>query len=447
MYVAAETDAQRVLGIIPPPSQSTARPTTVRDVRTAFRRAARGAHPDRPGGDSARFASLVRARELLTTVPDFAPRGEDRIVPVDVCLRDVCVGRVLRVVVTRSALVHRDTGVPLDPRDVWRAAARLPRYVATDGTDGTDWTDMADAADAGRFERRTVETPVDLSLASGVPPGGAWRVEDSTSHVPGLVPGALVCPCRVRPDPVFVLDPVRGDLRIRLDATPVDMIAGLAHVVVHPDGRRLLLRTEPGALLLLLPGVPHGETCADSGAHHRPVPTTTTAAMVTHRAPGYGAAGEGSDLVVEVRVRGCGDEAWPSTDAGVESLCAALSARVARTRVDVDGYVEGGDPTDATDDDDDDDAVHRPQQPNEAHAHVVWLRPVPRVAPSASRPLPHTTPNPARRRDQYGDHACDRVNYCPPSPLLHHRGLHHDDDHTRDDGAGVRARRPQCAQQ
>ena len=57
MYVAAETDAQRVLGIIPPPSQS-----TVRDVRTAFRRAARGAHPDRPGGDSARFASLANQK-------------------------------------------------------------------------------------------------------------------------------------------------------------------------------------------------------------------------------------------------------------------------------------------------------------------------------------------------------------------------------------------------
>lgn len=50
--------ARRILGVGPG--------ATSLDVETAFRRAARSAHPDR-GGDAAVFRDLVQARDLLVS--------------------------------------------------------------------------------------------------------------------------------------------------------------------------------------------------------------------------------------------------------------------------------------------------------------------------------------------------------------------------------------------
>jgi curved DNA-binding protein len=43
------------------------------EVRAAFREAAKRAHPDRPGGDAARFRAVIAAHETLTAAPALPP--------------------------------------------------------------------------------------------------------------------------------------------------------------------------------------------------------------------------------------------------------------------------------------------------------------------------------------------------------------------------------------
>ena len=443
-YASAEDDALRRLGLPPPPhhegddddDDDDRRVPTVRDVRAAFRRAARGAHPDRPGGDATRFDALVRARDLLTTVPDFAPRAADRTVPVDVSLRDVCRGRVVRLAVTRRVLVHRDTGDPLDPRDVWRVAApRLLRRRAVHPHHShhhhhpqTPPSPLRPPlrGDAGddpppRLALRTVETPVELSLEAGVPSGGAWRVEGCTSHVPGLVPGTLVCPCRVRPDPIFDLvagdGGGGGDLRIRITADPVDAIAGLWYGVRHPDGRHLRLRTEPGALAPVWRWV----DVRPDDVRHPGDEASFQATTLTLRAKGYGVSG--GDLVADVVRTGASGSTWPSTADGVERLCEALSARVAHfRRRDHDRETDGADDN-AGDD-------------NADAEHIVWLRRPPEPTRRHFRDgVEDTMPCNGRR---------DHVPYPPHHPNTT-TPLSCQSSHSS--SSRPPPRRPQCAQQ
>ncbi|HZK99077.1 MAG TPA: DnaJ domain-containing protein [Caulobacteraceae bacterium] len=52
-----------------------------RDIRRAFTRAAKEAHPDRPGGDAARFRLVAEAYQLLTRlslVPVARPESVSR---------------------------------------------------------------------------------------------------------------------------------------------------------------------------------------------------------------------------------------------------------------------------------------------------------------------------------------------------------------------------------
>ncbi len=56
---------------------------TEEEVRHAFRRAARRAHPD-AGGDASTFRSLVAARNVLATTLTSSPPGDELPIRIDV---------------------------------------------------------------------------------------------------------------------------------------------------------------------------------------------------------------------------------------------------------------------------------------------------------------------------------------------------------------------------
>src|SRR5271170_1471778 len=58
-------EARAILGLAPDASPH--------DVIGAFRAAAKDAHPDRPGGDAARFCEVLSAYRLLQSLPQSPP--------------------------------------------------------------------------------------------------------------------------------------------------------------------------------------------------------------------------------------------------------------------------------------------------------------------------------------------------------------------------------------
>lgn len=71
---------------------------TDEEIRAAYRRKAKGAHPDRPGGDAGKMAQANRAYETLIS-PDrrltYDRTGEDRPPPIDRRAQDLVTSNVL----------------------------------------------------------------------------------------------------------------------------------------------------------------------------------------------------------------------------------------------------------------------------------------------------------------------------------------------------------------
>jgi hypothetical protein len=254
-----ETAARVLLGV---PDDA-----TVAEVKSAFRRRARRAHPDKAAaGDGAAaeaeavaaYGELTAARDALLAVPEHAPRGADEEQTLLLTPEDLLRKPTVCLEVTRRVVVCRRTGRAVEPRDLLGAACApcgaCAALVDIAGCAACKGTGQRLHEGRFRYETRTTRhaLPLDPARTRG---GTRWTLEGEGTMDPGRLPGDVVCVAQMVASDASGLGFVRAgddDLVVvsRLVVTAAQAIAGLRVPLAHPDGTRRVLRTRPSQVPL-----------------------------------------------------------------------------------------------------------------------------------------------------------------------------------------------------
>jgi preprotein translocase subunit SecG len=187
-------DAYTALGAAPSASQDA--------LRRAYRAAAKRWHPDRPGGDAARFAAAADAYEILRdparrAAYDREHLGQPRLSPAALDLgRLAADARVLRtVLVTNDGAGEPELRLDGDRGTGWRVVSAAGSTAPGAGVTLTLEVDAASAPGANVDEglgvslgSNTARLAIRFSVAVPEPAPGAWRPAAAGS-APGLRPG------------------------------------------------------------------------------------------------------------------------------------------------------------------------------------------------------------------------------------------------------------------